>query len=210
MMSRSSVPERLHALLTTTARSTARASRLLCEGSTTLKTGSCGWYHGTWQYLRQLDLVSSPTWHDEFYMDNLVSEFARAEQALVSGTADYSMLAYMLHARACTRATTPILVADVCRTPLYACRYLARKYDEAGVRVCQCDIRKLPDVFGPTFDLIATDAFLTRFSRTEVPCVLQALARVSRSQAAFITTVRVSQAPSDPLASAMKVDDFVF
>lgn len=209
MSSQPGIPELLHTLLPTTAHTVARASRLLCEGSATLKTGACGWYHGTWQYLRQLDLVSSPTWHDEFYMDNLVSAFARAEQALVSGTADYSMLAYMLHARARARAATRILVVDVCRTPLYACRLLTRQQGEANVQICQSDVLKLPGVLRSTFDLIATDAFLTRFSRTEVPRVLHALAQVSRPQATLITSVRVGSAPADPSELAWRVEEFV-
>ena len=27
----------------------------------------CEWYHGTWQYLRLLNMVSTPTWHSQFY-----------------------------------------------------------------------------------------------------------------------------------------------
>ena len=28
---------------------------------------SCAWYHGVWPFLREVDMVSSPTWHHDFY-----------------------------------------------------------------------------------------------------------------------------------------------
>ena len=36
-----------------------------------LEPESCGWYHGTWQYLRLLDMVAVPHWHREFYNQKL-------------------------------------------------------------------------------------------------------------------------------------------
>src|SRR5262249_7549184 len=32
-----------------------------------LEPDNCGWYHGTWQYLRLLDMVAVPHWHRQFY-----------------------------------------------------------------------------------------------------------------------------------------------
>lgn len=38
-----------------------------CEGGYLSKT-SCCWYHSAWQYLRLIDMVSTPSWHGNFYI----------------------------------------------------------------------------------------------------------------------------------------------
>jgi len=36
-----------------------------------LSGSSCSWYHSAWQYLRLIDMVSTPSWHGNFYADQL-------------------------------------------------------------------------------------------------------------------------------------------
>src|SRR5262249_54011612 len=40
---------------------------VLCRGSYMSKE-DCSWYHAAWQFLRLFDLVSTPTWHADFYL----------------------------------------------------------------------------------------------------------------------------------------------
>jgi hypothetical protein len=60
----------------------------------------CAWYHGSWQWLRLLDLVSNPSWHGDFFGPTLrvaCSGLVRP-RVLVSGCADYSMYAHVAEA----------------------------------------------------------------------------------------------------------------
>ncbi len=47
-------------------------SSAVCGGSY-VEDGDCSWYHGVWQYLRILDMVSTPTWHPRFYVPELTA-----------------------------------------------------------------------------------------------------------------------------------------
>src|SRR5262245_37835427 len=80
-------------------------------------TGRCDWYHGTWQYLRILNLVSNPTWHSDFFVQAMRALVADQPQTrvLISGSADYSMFA---HAVAALGPRLSATVLDWCPTPL--------------------------------------------------------------------------------------------
>ena len=147
---------------------------------------SCAWYHGAWQLLRLFDMVSSPSWHSDFYRkwltDGLAGEGRR--RVLITGAADYSVLAYVIDAAdANGKLESKQLTAevmDLCPTPLSACRWYADRFD-LDITLHETDILEqtpilVRKVLGEApdhgFDLIATDAFLTRFSREEVGRVL--------------------------------------
>ena len=59
------------------------------------EANTCSWYHGTWQYLRLLDMVAVPGWHSDFYMEALSSLLKKKPTAdvLISAAADFGMLA---------------------------------------------------------------------------------------------------------------------
>src|SRR5262245_36311726 len=75
---------------------------------------SCAWQHGLWQYLRILGMNHSPRAHAAFLLEALAATARPGMRVLVSGAADYSMLAHVL---AATRAAE-VTVLDVCETPL--------------------------------------------------------------------------------------------
>ena len=55
-----------------------------------LNTNSCAGYHGTWQYLRLLDMVAVPHWHRDFY-NRALDDFLRRKphaNILISAAAD--------------------------------------------------------------------------------------------------------------------------
>jgi hypothetical protein len=76
--------------LVTTAPIATFLSTFACRGSY-LSSEDCSWYHSVWQYLRVLNMVSTPTWHSAFYRDGIAYCATRkASRVLISGTADYS------------------------------------------------------------------------------------------------------------------------
>jgi hypothetical protein len=175
--------------------------------------GTCAWYHSIWQYLRLFDLVSSPAWHADFFskaLDEALSRLAEAAtpdrhpRVLITGTADYSMLAYVLRSAERTGVALDVTVMDQCRTPLIACQWYARLRDilpnaapsASRVDIWERDIFEfLDEKAGPEgeaqFDVIATDAFLTRFKPKKAAQITRIWNRLLALGGSLITTTRI-------------------
>jgi SAM-dependent methyltransferase len=180
----------------------------VCSGAYVSRE-DCSWYHGVWQYLRIFDMVSTPTWHSAFYLDELkrVAEQGREPAFLISGTADYSVLAHVLWALDEAGTTGRIIVLDLCETPLILCRWYARK-QHREITTVQADI--LRPGLRERFDCIVTDAFLTRFDLEARRRVLDAWVSLLRPGGRVVSTVRVGGAGVDGpvLAKPEQVDVF--
>src|SRR5207247_113790 len=115
---------------------------VLCTGDHVDPAG-CAWYHGTWQYLRLLQMVSTPTWHHEFYRSSLerALDGKKDSQVAITGTADYSMLAYVSAAAKHVGTKSAVQLVDLCATPLFACRWFAKR-NGFLVSVQQLDVRE--------------------------------------------------------------------
>lgn len=167
-------------------------AQVLCSGDH-IDRADCSWYHGTWQYMRLLDLVSTPTWHDSFYRRAFNQLLADKPQAriLVSGTADYSLLAYIISTAKRVGATPDIVVLDNCATPLFACRWFS-KYSGFKIRTVQADIFDAERIIDGNFEAITSDAFLTRFDNDSAKKVTAIWANLlSFNNGKIITTVRL-------------------
>lgn len=152
---------------------------------------SCAWYHSIWQYLRLLDMVSSPEWHSDFYIYNLRKMLTRkiSPRILISGTADYSMLAYIIFCCEITHNVADIFVIDLCKTPLTLCSWYAKRKN-INITIINDDILKhnFDDI---KFDLICTDAFLTRFNEATAYNIISIWRRLLTPNGYIVTTVRV-------------------
>ena len=150
----------------------------------------CTWYHSVWQYLRLMNLVSTPAWHDVFYQKELGSVFASKKRAhvLVSGTADYSMLAYVLYAAKTNKCQVDVDVLDTCKTPLFACEWFAAREGE-NINTINEDILKFN--CNDSYDVICTDAFLTRFDKKTAQAVVDKWYMLLKKGGTIITTVRI-------------------
>jgi hypothetical protein len=179
-------------------------SDVLCTNDHVDREG-CGWYHGAWQYLRLLNLVSTPTWHSEFYLQQIATatEGKPVPRALITGTADYSMLAYV---SAATPAVSSIDVLDMCATPLFACRWFAKRIDQQ-VGTFEEDLFATSAVQG-SYDLICCDAFLTRFGPLETEKVVRAWAELLAPGGVLVTTVRIHPRSSRAREFDSAVRDF--
>jgi len=173
-------------------------STVLCRGNHVSKE-DCSWYHSIWQYLRVFNMVSTPTWHFDFYFAALKRLADRAAtRLLISGTADYSTLAHVLWSL--RNATAHVTILDLCETPLFLCKWYAKSVS-CQVETIAMDIFKYsPDV---PFDCIITDAFLTRFSPNERNAVVRQWASLlNRENGMVITTTRLEQAAADGVVRA--------
>lgn len=180
-------------------------SEVMCKGSQVCAE-DCSWYHGIWQYLRIFDLVSTPTWHYKFYIESLKSLFKGGEiKVLISGTADYSMLAHVLYAFSDTETKHEITVLDLCKTSLFMCEWCAIQEGEK-IKTLQQDVLEF-DKDG-YFDLIITDAFLTRFSDDEKLQILNRWHSLLKDDGIIITTARMEWADRPVKALETEILEF--
>ncbi|HZM46142.1 MAG TPA: class I SAM-dependent methyltransferase [Burkholderiales bacterium] len=123
---------------------------------------NCAWYHGFWQYLRLLKLVTTPEHHAAFYRSAL-GEAARlpgARRVLVAGAADYGMLAHVIAAFREQGNEPQVTVNDLCETPLRLNQWYAHRVG-SDLSVCRCDTLQYAEE--RPFDVVCTHSFLGRF-----------------------------------------------
>lgn len=168
---------------------------VLCVGDH-IDVKGCAWYHGTWQFLRLMNMVSTPTWHHDFYLDAISAAVGRgAGSILITGTADYSVLAYAIDAsRRVDAAMSDVTftVVDLCGTPLFACQWYAKR-EGIVVETVADDLFRFADQTNRTYDLIITDAFLTRFVGNATERVLTAWVNLLADDGEVITTIRAHE-----------------
>ncbi len=124
------------------------------------RTGErCDWQHGLWQTLRLLGLITTPVHHAEFYRGAFAAVCDGA-RVLVSGTADYAMLAQVIAAFRERRRPPDITVLDICATAAELNRWYAQRAGVA-VSVLRSDVL----AFSPSapFDAICTHSFIGQF-----------------------------------------------
>lgn len=151
----------------------------------------CYWYHSVWQWLRLLNMVSTPSWHHEFYTNQLyeILKDKNNQNILISGTADYSSLAYTIKAsEEANCSNNKFEVLDLCETPLFACKWYA-KIKGVNLNTMKKSIFELDNE--NKYDLICTDAFLTRFSKQQISDILKIWKTALRKNGKVLTTVRV-------------------
>lgn len=173
----------------TTAAIAHQLAGVLCQGDH-VSPEDCSWYHSVWQYLRIFNMVSTQTWHEEFYLNALRKLAAQKEscKVLISGTADYSMLAHVLWGFNEAPSAPDVTVVDLCETPLFLCKWYG-KSTRTRITTVAADILKFG--INNSFDLIATDAFLTRFSPDERKQVINRWFELLRPGGYVLTSVRI-------------------
>jgi SAM-dependent methyltransferase len=120
------------------------------------RTGErCDWQHGLWQTLRLLGLITTPVHHAEFFRRSFAA-LAPGARILVSGTADYAMLAQVLAGARSPRVT----VLDVCATSVELNRWYAQRAGVAVDAVCSDVLAFTADA---RFDMICTHSFIGQF-----------------------------------------------
>jgi SAM-dependent methyltransferase len=150
----------------------------------------CDWYHGAWQYLRLAGVTASFDACKPFLQRVLSDLAARSgfERILISGSADYAMLAAILHAWDVSAHRPITTMVDICRTPLELNAWYANRRSVA-LSTYQADIRSFrPDEH---FDLICTHSFLGLFDAADRQRVVASWARSLRPGGLVVTTQRI-------------------
>ena len=96
----------------------------------------CDWYHAAWQYLRALDCVSAPQWHEAFYnkaLNEAIPNKQKKVRILISGTADYSLLHLVVTFLTKRNIAAEIVIIDLCLTPLKICDWYAQNCHKLGI-----------------------------------------------------------------------------
>lgn len=136
--------------------------------------GACNYYHGFWQYLRLLGLGSTLGGHPQEYLrefrDLSIQWTGATKRVLISGCADYSMLAHLIKGFAESHCIAEFTALDQCMTPLTLNEWYAQRVGVSIHTVCSDVLSYQPS---KGFDLIVTSSFLGYFSDEERPSLFR-------------------------------------
>ena len=173
------------------------ASRLCRKNPETRE--SCEWEHGFWQYLRILGLVPAPKRQADFYreaFEQLVDSSSRP-RILISGAADYGMLALVIGLFRERGIEPQVTVVDICETPLALNRWFAQRESIEIQTHCSDLLSYTSDV---PFDLICTHGFFCYFSPAQRPVLLANWYTLLRPGGGVITVAPIRPAaPREPM-----------
>ncbi len=153
----------------------------------------CSWYHGLWQDLRVIGLAASPEHQAEFYLNAFQKLGLRhaCPRVLISGAADYSILAHALWACRESGFEPALTVLDLCPTPLHFNSWYAER--------CHCKIQTVrgnildfqPD---EPFDVICSHSFMGQFVPELRPALVEKWHSLLRPGGTAIAVNRVRPA----------------
>lgn len=164
---------------------------------------SCEPYHALWPYLRLMGLGKTLSGHGAQFLHEM-GDWARdwvtrgrreRPQVLVSGSADASMLAHVVHAARGAALEVDVTVVDRCETPLRLSQWYAERVGFSGLTVACSDVLD----FRPArrFDLVVTSSFLGYFAPAERVRLFQAYADLMAPGARLVFANRLRAGPAD-------------
>jgi SAM-dependent methyltransferase len=193
----------------TLLRESAPLARALADRCCHSQVGhdGCVALHGIWQDLRLLGLAADPDRHAAFFAAALGAAAGDSPRVLITGSADYGMLA-TVHAafHAAGRRLEPTVV-DLCATPLMLCSWYGAQA-RLAVRTVAGDVSRYHDA--ARFDLICTHSLLRYFAVEQRPALLRHWAGLLRPGGRIITVTRLDEDGAPFVsASAAHADGFV-
>jgi len=153
---------------------------------------TCAAYHGSWQYLLLLGIRNS-TYPDTPFLLDTFRALARhgALRILVSGSADYAMLAHILRAYELEGVSPDVTVIDRCETPLVLNRWYAERAD-TSIATVQSDA--IAFTAPEPFDVVCTHSFIGWFSPEDRERLVANWAGNLRPGGHVVTTRRIREA----------------
>lgn len=153
---------------------------------------TCAWYHGSWQFLRLLDLVSTPVAHASHYdlQLNEISLDPGFKNILVSGSADSGLVKTIHEAFRHRNAEINLSVIDICPTPLKICEEYAAS---AGIRITTLEQDILDGLPADSFDAIFTHSFMGYFDDDNRQLLLRQWSKSLRKGGRLVTVQRVRE-----------------
>ena len=155
--------------------------------------GVCFKYHRMWNYLRRLG--RGGVWRYPGHFLDSFRELARdgqSQRVLVSGCADYSLLAHILHAYRAEGVEPDVAISDICEAPLFINRWYAERHN-ASIRTLACDILDYPE--DATLDVITTDNFISRILPNNRALLLSKWRDLLRPGGKFVATQYIALGP---------------
>lgn len=191
------IPEKYYEELAKTAPIIDEIAGSYCKPNT-YGSQSCRWYHGSWQYLRLIDMVSSPDWHNSFYTHKIHIALTdpNRRKILVYGTADYGILEMIYSTMGKDSKLLDITVVDKCETPLRACKLYAESHGYE-VKIVKVE-EQLLNLNSNYYDLIITDHLLTVVTEDQVPVIIDHWFKLLSPNGILLTTVFAGTQVSDP------------
>jgi SAM-dependent methyltransferase len=152
--------------------------------------GSCGWYHGAWQLLRMLGIMSTSGVNTAHYAAELarVRHDASVRKVLITGSADYSMLKLIADSREPSDPPLTYVVLDRCATPLKVCEWYGKRHGLTVETMHQDVLDPLPE---GAFDAIYTHAFMGNFDDDARGKLVRQWSRALRPGGRVVTVQRV-------------------
>jgi len=151
---------------------------------------SCAWFHALWQVLRLLGLNTTPEHHAVFFRGalRLLPQRTDRPAVLISGTADYSLLARLLPSLRGSGRDPAVTVLDRCETPLMLNRWYAQRASYGIATRCS-DILAYGD--GDRFDGVFTHSFIGQFAPDQRQALMAAWHRLLRPDGLVATVNRI-------------------
>jgi SAM-dependent methyltransferase len=147
---------------------------------------SCLWYHRVWQYLRLLDIITSIRTNTPFLLGTLRRLAPSHPRVLISGSADYGMLAHLRQAYGARPLDVTML--DRCAAPVAVNQWYAARYAMTMTPVCGDALAVQTDRL---FDLVCTHNFVGRFDPASRQHLIDRWHAVLRPGGVVVTTQRV-------------------
>ena len=160
----------------------------------------CDAYHGFWQTMRLMRLGATLGGHPAHYLEAMAAWAAQphphggVRRVLISGCADYSMLAHLWHAGATVGVDLHVTVLDICPTPLRLNTWYAERQGRPVHTVCADVLAHRPSL---GYDLIVTSSFLGFFSPKARAALFQAYRHLLREGGQLVFSNRLRAAPED-------------
>ncbi len=169
----------------------------------------CDWYHGEWELLKSLGIVSSSAVHAPQLLALLrtaLKGLPHQPRILVSGSTDDSLLR-IIHEGMGT-GSADIVALDICATPLELMRDYATSRELSYEAICA---NILDHADEQAYDLILTHAFMGNFSDLERARLVAKWASLLRPRGRVVTIQRI-RPPGTPAVigfTAEQADAFV-
>lgn len=156
----------------------------------------CSFYHRLWQYLALLSVTTSIRTDSAFLIGKFrdLARDGNFSRVLVSGTADYAMLAHILWAYGLEDAPVDVTVLDICQSPLAQNRWYAERRGQE-IECVQADILEFSAPAG--FDVICSHSFLGWFGPPQRRRLVAKWFETLRPGGEVVTAKRLQNHPPD-------------
>jgi hypothetical protein len=144
--------------------------------------------HAIWPDLRLLKLAAEPERHAAFYRETLQGGAASAPRVLVSGCADWGMLATVVSAY--RGVLLDVTAIDRCPTPLLLCAWYGGAVG-MPVRTAVADAILFDEY--DAFDVVCSHSLLTYYAREGRERLVANWQRLLRRGGAVVTVTRLAQ-----------------